>query len=104
MPKLDEIKNEVLVSEVTLKVKDKSTAEAMKVYDSKMFSETKRELKFNKKSSPKTGNFWRLIHDGLEVKMLFEAEGETQTAFEMFCGTLEECRKEIEILGLKDKK
>jgi len=41
------------------------------------------------------------VHDGKTVLMLFESDGETQTAYELFCGTLEECQKEIDRLGLK---
>ena len=51
----------------------------------------------------KTGKFWRLVHDGKKVLMLFEAEGETQTVSEMVCGSLEECKKEIDRLKLEEK-
>jgi len=104
LPK-DELKSDenklVSTSVVTIKTKDTASAESMKVYDAKNFKEDKKELTFEKKHSLKNGKFWRLVHDGETVLMLFEAEGETQTAHELFCGTEDECRKEIETLGLK---
>jgi len=93
----------VLTSVVTIKTKDKASAESMVVFTEDKFKEDKKELTFEKKHSPKTGKFWRLVHDREKVLMLFEAEGETQTARELFCGTSEECEKEIETLGLKNK-
>jgi len=90
----------VVAVEVTLKCKDKATAESLKIYDSKKYTEAKKEIKFTKHISPKDKS-WRLIHDGTKVLMLFEAEGETHTACELFCGTEKECQEEIKRLNLQ---
>ena len=98
----EESKSIVKTSEIILKVKDKSTAESLKVYDSKKWSEDKKEIKFIKKISPKE-NGWRLIHDGEKVLHLFKSDCETHTIYELFYGSLEDCQKEIDKLGLKRK-
>lgn len=85
---------------VTLTCKDKASAECLAVYDSKKFSEGKKELTFDVKSCPKDKS-WRLVHDGKQVLMLFESDGETHTARELFVGTEKECGDEVKRLGLK---
>lgn len=50
-----------------------------------------------------SGDGWRLIHDGENVLNLFYVEsGITQTINDLFVGTKEECRNEIERLGLEE--
>lgn len=102
MPKEVGEKKEIKTIEITLKVKDKATAESLKFYDDKKWTEAKKEIKFTKRTSPKDKS-WRLVHDGKKVLMLFESDGETHTAYELFCGDLEDCRKEIEKLKLGEK-
>lgn len=92
----------VTAVEVTLKCKDKATAESLKVYDSRKYDEAKKEIKFTKYVSMKDKS-WRLVHNGTAVLLLFESDGITYTADKMFCGLLEECEREIEILKLKKK-
>ena len=44
---------------------------------------------------------WRLVHDGVKVLDFFESQGITGTRNTLFVGTEEECKAEIEKLGLK---
>lgn len=105
MPK-EEAKKETPLSvtavEVTLKCKDKATAESLKVFDSKKYKEAEKELKFVKHVSSE-GESWRLIHDGENIIMFFKSNGATHTSQNMFVGTREECEKEIDKLSLKRK-
>jgi len=86
-------------------VRDKDKVESFAVYDSKKVKgkDGKKELTLTKKSGPKTGKFWRIIYKAEKKKLIhfFKAEGETITPWDMFCGTKEECRQEIERLELK---
>ena len=93
---------EVLSADIVIKSKDAAKLSALALYDSKKVTDKgagkDKELKISKKSSPKTGKFWRLVHDGTKVIHLFESEGETITGREMFCGSLAECKDEIKRL------
>ena len=45
---------------------------------------------------------WRLVYWGGKVCDLFESEGRTWTINNLFCGTEEDCLKEIERLRIGD--
>lgn len=84
--------------------KDPEKLSKLAMYDvSKVADKGKdKELSLTKKSTPKTGKSWRLIYKekSKECLMLFEAEGETVTACDLFCGTHDECLQEIKKLKL----
>lgn len=65
-----------------------------------------KELALSKKSSPTKGKFWRLVYKAKtkETVTLFEETGPTWTAWDLFCGTKEECIAEIAKLGLTTTK
>ena len=44
---------------------------------------------------------WRLVHKDGVVLALFKSNGITETKWELFCGTEEECQTEIERLNLE---
>ena len=56
------------------------------------------EIPFNESPSKLC---WRLVHDGKAVLNLFESDGITWTKNKLFCGTRDECEKEIDALSLK---
>ena len=90
--------------DIIIKSKDVTKLQALALYDAAKVTDKgkdkDKELKIKKKSSPKTGKFWRLVHDGTKVLHLFEAEGETITGRTLFCGTREECLNEIDKIGV----
>ena len=95
---------EITTSEIKI-VRDKAKIESFAVYDSKKVKDKdgKKELTLTKKTSPKKGKFWRLIYKAStkEIVQFLEAEGETITPWDLFCGTKVECEAEIKRLKLK---
>lgn len=98
---------EIKSEEITI-VRDREKIESFAVYDSKKVKDKdgKQELTLTKKASPKKGKFWRLVYKSgtKEIVQFLEAEGETVTPWDLFCGTREECEAEIKRLKLKASK
>ena len=96
---------EITSTSFKLTSKDVEKLKAFAMYDVKKLTDKgkgkDKTLTLSKKECPGKGKFWRLGHNGTEVLAMFETEGVTVTASEMFCGTEEECCAEIKKLGIK---
>ena len=65
-----------------------------------IYDEKEAHIEFNVNVIPPI-DCWRLVHDGMKVLNLFEADGKTTSIHTLFAGTYEECIDEINRLGLE---
>lgn len=91
---------EITIKEaLVVKCSSKISAEAFPTFKAENYDDKKNELTIDANLSPDKP-CWRLVHDGKIVVDMFESGGVTVTAHKLFCGTEEECQKEIDALSL----